>query len=284
VIDALPSRAIEPAEADGPGRYLARDGVRLHYRNDGTGPAVVFVHGWTLDQEMWTAQVRDLAGDFRVLRIDRRGFGLSGGQPSIATDADDLVALVNHLKIECVALVGMSQGVRPVLASARILGPRVTCLVLDGPPDLTQPAASLVSDGPFGRYAELAQSRGLDEFRRAWSAHPLMQLRTSDARARSLLAAMIERYPGGDLLAAVQPAFERPPRQIEALPEAPVLVLCGSHDLPERIAAARTLARRLPHGELALVEDAGHLPNLDSPRTYNRLVHAFLSRYATART
>ncbi len=283
MIDALRSPTPEPAAVAGAGLYLARDGVRLHYRDEGQGPAVIFVHGWTLDHEMWVAQARDLVGDFRVLRVDRRGFGRSTGQPSIATDADDLVALVDHLGVERVALVGMSQGVRSVLAAARLLGPRVTCLVLDGPPDLTQPAASLVSDGPFARYAELAQSSGLEAFRREWSAHPLMQLRTSDAGTRSVLASMISRYPGRDLLAAAPSAVERPPRPVEGLPEAPVLVLCGSHDLPERIAAARTLADRLPHGELVLVEHAGHLPNLDSPRAYNRLVHAFLRRHATAR-
>jgi pimeloyl-ACP methyl ester carboxylesterase len=61
-------------------------------------------------------------------------------------------------------------------------------------------------------------------------------------------------------------------------------VLCGARDLPSRIAAARELVARLPHGELALVDNAGHLPNLDSPNVYNELVRAFLTRHAGTRT
>jgi pimeloyl-ACP methyl ester carboxylesterase len=258
-------------------------GAELHYRDSGSGPAVLFVHGWTLDLEMWAPQVAALEDSYRVVRLDRRGFGRSSGQPSLAADADDIVALLDHLGIERVALVGMSQGVRPVLSTARRLGERVTCLVLDGPPDVAQPAASLVNDGPFAHYAALAQTAGLAAFRREWRAHSLMQLCTADAGTKALLAAMIDRYPGRDLLAA-RPAPSPPPAVPPELPAAPTLVICGARDLPDRVAAARALAGRLPRGELALVDGAGHLPNLDSADDYNRRVRTFLEQHAGTRT
>ena len=281
---ALSNPPAEGTRTESPDCYFAIDGARLRYRDEGTGPGVLFVHGWTLDLEMWAPQVAALQDSFRVVRLDRRGFGRSTGEPSIERDAEDIVALVGFLELGHVALVGMSQGVRPVLAAGRNLAERVACLVLDGPPDVTRPAASLVNDGPLNRYAMLAQTKGLDAFRREWCAHPLMQLRTGGDGARALLASMIARYPGRDLLAAPRPATAPPLSAPPDLPTAPTLVVCGAHDLPARVAIARDLARRLPRGELALVDDAGHLPNLDSSDTYNHLVRAFLSRHAGTRT
>jgi 3-oxoadipate enol-lactonase len=284
VADAAQNRAAWKIGPGTPERFLPVDGAELHYRDSGSGPAVLFVHGWTLDLEMWAPQVMALEDAYRVIRLDRRGFGRSSGQPSLDRDADDIVALLDHLRIGRVALVGMSQGVRPLLSAAHGLGERVTCLVLDGPPDVAQPAANLVSDGPFAHYATLAQTAGLEVFRREWRAHPLMQLYTADAGTKALLAAMIDRYPGRDLLAAARPAPSRPPAGLADLPAAPTLVICGSQDLPDRVAAARTLADRLPRGELTLVDRAGHLPNLDSADDYNRLVRAFLDQHARTRT
>jgi non-heme chloroperoxidase len=72
--------------------YFASGDARLRYRDDGEGPPVVFIHGWTLDLDAWEPQAA-LAPSMRVIRYDRRGFGLSGGTPGRAADADDLARL-----------------------------------------------------------------------------------------------------------------------------------------------------------------------------------------------
>lgn len=108
--------------------------MRLRYRDEGRGCAVIFVHGWTLDLDQWEPQATSLAGEFRVVRMDRRGFGLSSGRPSTGEDAADLHALCRHLGLECAALVGMSQGARAVVQFA-YAHPRMTsCFILDGSP------------------------------------------------------------------------------------------------------------------------------------------------------
>src|SRR5262245_43528950 len=92
-------------------RELELPGVRLRSRDEGTGRAVVFIHGWTLDLDMWEPQL-PLASELRLVRYDRRGFGGSTGLPSLATDVDDLRALLHSLGIVSPLLVGMSQGAR----------------------------------------------------------------------------------------------------------------------------------------------------------------------------
>ena len=116
-------------------RELQLPGARLRYRDDGAGRAVVFVHGWTLDLDVWDPQLA-LAAELRVVRYDRRGFGLSSGIPSLDSDIDDLRALLDALGVVSPLLVGMSQGARVVLEFAARHPGVASGLVLDGPPPL----------------------------------------------------------------------------------------------------------------------------------------------------
>jgi pimeloyl-ACP methyl ester carboxylesterase len=264
-------------------RYLTVDGARLRYRDQGSGPAVLLLHGWTLDLDMWDALAAALRASFRVLRLDRRGFGLSSGAASPERDISDLDALLRHLGIEQAALLGMSQGARAAIGFAAIAARRISCLMLDGPPDLARGADAGANAGeddlPLAHYRALVRSRGMDAFRAEWSAHPLMQLHTDDRDARRLLQTIIRRYPGGDLSVNTSGASPHAEVLAESI-TVPALVITGAHDLTPRIRAADLLAQRLPAAERAVVADAGHLPNLDNPLVYNNLVWGFLNRHA----
>ena len=257
-------------------RVTVVNGVRLRFRDEGRGPALLLLHGWTLDLEMWDPLVDALRDWFRLIRFDRRGHGLSGGMPAPEHDGEDLAALCRHLELARVAVLGMSQGARAALRYAGTVPGQVCALILDGPPPLESESDPEV---PLDRYAALLRTRGIEAFRREWSRHPLMQLRTQDPAARSLLAAMIERYPGNDLLQPalrVEPAAA--PLNLESL-RVPTLVLSGEYDLPSRRAAAEALAARVPEAELAVIPAAGHLPNLDDPHSYGKLCRGFLMRH-----
>ena len=92
----------------------AEDGTQLYYKDWGQGRAVVLIHGWPLDADMWEAQAPALASaGLRVISYDRRGFGRSD-QPWTGYDydtmANDLAAVIQGLSLHDVALVGFSMG------------------------------------------------------------------------------------------------------------------------------------------------------------------------------
>ena len=275
----MPANPHTSTGSDSADRFFMADGVRLRYRDEGSGPVVVLLHGWTLDLEMWEAQVVALRGEFRILRLDRRGHGQSSGMAQSECDASDLVALCRHLALERVALLGMSQGARGVLGFAATAPARVSCLILDGPPELLTDRGG-EQEVPLSHYRMLVQTAGIDTFRSVWAAHPLMQLRTSARDRRALLQAMIHRYPARELSHG---ELSGPP-VASAIPyeavRAPALIINGESDLPSRLEAAQRLCGRLPRAEQALVSDAGHLPNLDNPPRYNALCRAFLAGHA----
>jgi non-heme chloroperoxidase len=114
-----PARAAAPVKAAAPARLSSstltlNDGTTLYYKDWGSGPAVVFSHGYPLSADAWEYQMLFLMQQgFRVIAFDRRGFGRSS-QPGTGYDydtfADDLAALINALNLKQVTLVGHSMG------------------------------------------------------------------------------------------------------------------------------------------------------------------------------
>lgn len=91
-----------------------QDGTQIYYKDWGTGPPVVFCHGWPLSSDIWESQMMFLAGHgYRCIAHDRRGHGRSS-QPWTGNDmdtyADDLLELMENLDLMGATLVGFSAG------------------------------------------------------------------------------------------------------------------------------------------------------------------------------
>lgn len=267
----------------GDDRYFHANGVRLRYRDQGEGAGVVLVHAWTLDLEVWDAQAAELSRSLRVVRLDRRGFGLSEGLPDPAADPGDLAALLDHLRLPAAAFVGMSQGARAVLGLALQAPQRVDCLVLDGlPGDAVGLAADARADYSLDEFRRLARSGGLAAFREAWRRHPLARLHGDSREASRRLEQMLARFPGRELLGPVPAAPAAPdPRALVRL-SMPVLVINGELDLESRRLAGERLCALLPHAERVLLAGAGHLAALDRPAAYTATLQSFLQRRSRA--
>ena len=262
-----------------PDQYFVTDGIRLRYRDEGTGPGVLFVHGWALDLNMWDLQADALKHHFRVIRVDRRGFGLSSGRPALLQDAADLIELCGYLKVRPVGCVGMSQGARVALQLSAMAPQLAACLVLDGPPHVSPSPETLPDDINFPQWKKLARTEGMEAFRRQWAGHPLISLETADPSPRQLVDQMIARYSGADLLEdSATEVPTAPGFTLNAILQ-PVLVLNGASDTPTRLRAGEALAQSLPCGTRAIVPAARHLANLDNPAAYNTLLLRFFFRH-----
>jgi pimeloyl-ACP methyl ester carboxylesterase len=251
-------------------------GAKLRVRVAGAGPAVMFIHGWALDLDIWAPQFHDLARRFRTIAFDRRGFGLSTGNPSLGQDAHDLWRVVDSFGIHRCALVGMSQGARVALRCAIATPERVTRLIVDGPPaeGLTH-AADAPSELPMEHYRDIARTKGLAAVRRALRRHRLMRLHTRRRGARALLGRIINRYPALDLLQRGRLEAPWLPGRIRGC-DMPVLVINGERDSRLRREAGALLAGRLPRASRVVIPGAGHLANLDRPEAYNHVLSGFL--------
>src|SRR5581483_12488544 len=109
---AIESRRSPQDRGDMP--FAEVNGQRIRYDDTGTdGAPIIFSHGFLMDREMFAPQVEALAGEFRVISWDERGFGKTefDGKPFTYWDsAKDCLGLLTHLGIEQAVLAGMSQG------------------------------------------------------------------------------------------------------------------------------------------------------------------------------
>ena len=261
---------------------LALPGARLAYEVTGAGAPVLLVHGFGLDMRMWDPQVEYLAGRFRVVRYDCRGFGASGPfDPACGyTHAGDLLALLDHLSIEEAVLAGLSFGGRVVMqaalaAPARVRGLALLDAVLDGV------SWDPVSAEALNEAARQARARGMLAGRAAWLAHPLFTAARQRPAVASALAAMVAGYPGQHWIGH-DPHLETERRAIDVLDELamPVLVAVGEHDVPGFQEMSAVLARGIPAARYHIVADAGHMINMEQPGAVNALLSRFAEQLA----
>jgi len=253
--------------------FCEHAGARLRWRTEGSGPALVLLHGWALDLSSWNLLAPLLAVDFTVLRFDRRGFGLSEGVADIHRNVDDLRAVMDAAGVRDAALVGMSQGARLALHFTLAEPARVRALVLDGAPEIESE-----SELPLGLYRQRLESAGVAALRAMILTHPLMQLHTPQPAARAALLESLSHYRGLDLLHPVPRAAAPDLAQVRV----PTLVLNGALDSAERRDAGRRMAAALAGARRVELPAAGHLALLDDPAGYAAAVTGFLrSREAT---
>ncbi|WP_188196328.1 alpha/beta fold hydrolase [Nonomuraea sp. SYSU D8015] len=234
----------------------------------GAGEPVVLLHSTAADSGMWRSQVDALAGRFRVITVDFRGYGRSPyGADGAYSDAADVAEVLAGLGVGRAALVGSSGGTRVALELAAAgLADRLVLLnpVADVPPSEDVRAywteeERLVEAGDLDRAARL-------------TARTLLGPHASDAAGERLAAMQRRAYElqvGGEAESAAE---EVSPGAIDV----PALVVSGAHDLEWFLLCARHLAAELPRGRLVELEWAGHLPAMERPEEIDRLLLDYL--------
>ena len=251
--------------------------IMLPWSDEGIGKPVIFIHGWALDREMWEPQVKALRDRFRILRMDRHGFGASNAGASLARDVQAIREHIEHLDLRHIALVGMSQGARVALGLAEAIPERLSCLVLDGAPCERAARQDMEPEVPLEHLQQILGARGVDALRDELRKHPFVQLKIARPDSVALLERMISRYTARDLQSPSDPLVHR-----ASAIETPALVMNGEFDSLTRRAMGDALAVILPSAERAIVSGAGHLANLDNPTEYNEILERFIARHAAA--
>ena len=249
----------------------------------GEGPAILLVHEGISDRRMWEPQVAPLvAGGYRVVRCDLPGFGDSELTPGPFSNLDELHELLAQLGIDQVSLIGGSFGARVSLEYALTYPEQVDALVLmvpglrdvDWSDELRQSFEeedALVEAGDLEAAVELNL--------RVWVDGPARKPDQVDPAVRESVREMVRR--SFELQLAVPeagPAESFDPPASARLGEIrfPVLIVVGDLDQPDILRVADRLAEGIPEARKEVIPGTAHVPSMEKPEEFNRLVLNFL--------
>lgn len=248
--------------------YLERDGVRIYYDVQGSGPAVLLSHGYSATSQMWTRQVEALKGSYRVITWDMRGHGQSDSPEdqslySEEATCGDMAGILRELGIGKAVIGGLSLGGYMSLAFNVRYPAMVQALMLfDTGPGYKNPAGRDGWNNTAEGRAVAFETKGLDSLGRG------AEVRVSQHRS----AAGLAKAARGMLA-----QFDS--RIIESLDgiTVPTLVLVGAKDEPF-LGATDYMVKKIPRATPVVIADAGHAANIDQPEAFNAAVEAFLGK------
>jgi pimeloyl-ACP methyl ester carboxylesterase len=260
------------------------DGARLYYEVDGSGPPIVMIHAGVADDRQWNNEFKWLAERARVVRYDLRGHGQSPPVAGEFTHLRDLLTLLDHLEIpRPVVAAGCSMGGTLAMDYALARPADVRALVMVG----SGPSGLELDVPPLPKFAEVEKAIDSGDLDLAceletqiWFDGVGRTPRQVDRRMRRLAYAMNRlalahdaQQLGRRLRDADVPAAGR-----LAELRVPVLIVVGEHDVPFIHAAAEYMAARLPSASRIDIANAAHLPNMDQPEEFRRVLSDFLDR------
>lgn len=253
------------------------NGITIDYSDTGSGPALLLVHGHPFDRSMWTPQLTWPGR--RVVAPDLRGYGAStvaGGVTPLGTFADDLAALADHLGIDRFVLGGLSMGGQIVLECYRRFPERIRGLLLAD--------TFAQAETPEGRASRnAAADRVLRDGMADYATELLPKMVAPDAapEVKTHVLAMMRAAPPEGAAAALRGRAERPDyTELLGAIDVPTLVAVGSADEFTPVTDAQFMHDRIPGSTLAVIDGAGHLPNLERPEEFNQALAKLLAEVA----
>jgi pimeloyl-ACP methyl ester carboxylesterase len=254
---------------------LQLESVRLNVIDEGTGHAVLFLHGLGANYRNWTNQLNAFRSQFRCVALDNRGAGQSECPPgpfSIDLYADDLAHLCERINVTHAHVVGHSMGAMIAQAFAVQHPELVDTLVLvdtschTTPQEIFEQAQEVIRNDELGRvpamfvdaiYPREFQERYPEkvwEFGRDLIAHD----------PEALIKAMIA-------IAAIDYRPQLPKVRV------PVLVVVGELDRITPPSRSELIASLIPHAQLLRFPSLGHQPHFEASQAVNVALHQFLS-------
>jgi pimeloyl-ACP methyl ester carboxylesterase len=256
------------------------NGATIHYRREGAGFPIVMLHAGVADSRMWQAQADEFAKQFDVIRPDMRGFGDSELPARPWKPREDLLALMDELRLKPAHLVGCSMGGSLAIDFAIDHPERVSKLVLVGA------GISGGKEDPRheGLYAEVTAADERNDMKAVneaemylWLDGPYRPRGYVAQPLRDLFLDMNGKNLDADWSTAPMQALEPPAATRLSEITAPTLVLIGDKDLEPVQETADLLASSIAGARKVVIKDAAHLPNLEHPAEFNQIVLDFLS-------
>jgi pimeloyl-ACP methyl ester carboxylesterase len=254
------------------------DDIQMAYTDVGLGHPIVLIHGYPFNRTLWNEQVAALSTAYRLIVPDLRGFGeteASEGPATMNRMAQDVAQLLDHLEISRAVIGGLSMGGYVALAFYKQFPSRVRALILA---DTRAQADTEEAKQTRAQQAEKALSEGMAGIADAMLPKLLtpetvskrpeivkrvrdMMLKIKPEGAASALLGMAEREDQTALLSKITSR---------------TLILVGAEDAITPVADSEKMHQAIAGSQLAVLENAGHVSNVERTGEFNEALMHFL--------
>ncbi|WP_285766833.1 alpha/beta hydrolase [Peribacillus sp. SI8-4] len=265
-------------------RHLEKHSI--HYLESGDGKALVILHGLGNNSQSWKQQLSQLKEDYRVIAWDAPGYGGSSDPQEEFQDfsqfADVLKEFLESLGLQSVYLLGHSMGSAIALEFSSRFPHMVEALI--------------IADATRGSAGVSAEENERKLQNRLHSINTLKPEELAKKRVKALLSPNASYgvvKEAERIMSQVRPAGYRSVsyalsnlNQMEWLSSisVPTLVMCGELDQVTPVSESKVFHELIPHSELAIIPNTGHLCYQEDPETFNGFVTDFLKRKQTEHT
>ncbi len=246
---------------------------------------MVLVHGFPFSSQMWKGQIQALQENnyLRVIAYDLRGHGQSDigdGQYTIELFVDDLIALLDYLKITKAILCGFSMGGYIALRAIERNPDRFRSLVLC---DTTSAADSNEAKIRRANTINLVKKDGVGQFAEGF-LKTVFESKTFETtpdiidEIKRVILSNSSRGICGSLLAM---AGRTDTTEALSKIDVPTLIMVGEHDAVTPPSLAKSMHERIPNARLHMIEDASHMSNLENENMFNKHLLEFVNEITT---
>lgn len=260
------------------------NGGRLYYVEEGSGPIVLMLHGHTLDRRMWEPQIHVLSKSYRVICPDLRGYGKSSKQYDGLqfTHTDDVIAFMDALQIEKAHVVGLSMGSFIASELVAMHSDRLITATLASGNIRNMPGPST----PFSN-EEIAKSdaaiaankaKGIEAWKHDWIEQLVGGGGSQAEQIRESVTQQVNDWDSWQLLHRECRAYyghEANDALKANRPTVPTLIISGDK---EKKSPVNPMLKYLPNGVQHVIQDCGHMSNMERPAEFNALLLEHMKR------
>lgn len=274
-----------------PGTVRLFDGEAIHYVDQGSGPAIVFIHGLGGSTFCWRHALERFAATHRVIALDLPGFGYSERDPSAPLGLDDharrVARVMETLGVERATVAGHSMGGAIAQRLALMAPERVNGLVLVAPMGANDQPRWQEGYGRirFARTSAPIWEQSLALTRRVVRRALQQMAGDPDTISTEMVegyARGLARHGTGACLEQLARCAQREPRAEPANITAPTLVVAGDMDPVFSTQYAGRIAGAIPGADFQVVESCGHMVPEEQPGEFHQLLETFLAHHAAA--
>jgi pimeloyl-ACP methyl ester carboxylesterase len=278
----LPLDFLKNKYADAPSKFMALNELRIHYRDEGTGDAIVLVHGTGASLHTWNAWAQELSQTHRVIRLDLPAYGLTGKDPKKRYSSKDYVDLIDaflkELNVNQFHLAGNSLGGLVSWLYASYHPDKVQKLILIDPSGFPSKKSPMV--------ISLAKTPGINMLIRYVTPKAFIKKNLKEVYYNPDLIStqILDRYYELTLAPGNRTAFiDRAKIEREdytdrlGLITNPTLILWGAEDAWIPLKNAYHFEEKIATSTVVVMKETGHLPMEEKPAKSLAITLDFLS-------